>query len=145
MSKTTDVLKQIVSDSQIYFVKLHNLHWNIKGPQFFSVHNATEEYYDYFAEVFDDAAERVLQLGDLPPVTVKQFLAAAKIKEFDKTDFNLKEVLQSLLDDFNYFLGLFKELSKVAGDEGDSATAAFADDKIAWLEKSIWMLKAMDA
>ena len=140
MSKTTDKLNQLLADSIVLFAKIHNYHWNIKGNQFFGIHAKTEELYDYIATLYDDLAERNLQLGVKPIVTLKKALEVSKIAEEDKTEFDAKYVMEHILKDLEYLVKEFKELSENAGD--DAVTAAFADDKRTFLEKEIWLFKS---
>lgn len=143
--KNEEIVKQLnqnLADVQVLYVKLHNYHWNIRGPQFFEVHNATEGYYDYFAKQYDDIAERILQIGDKPITTMKGYLKISKIKEENKNKFSASEVIKSVTKDFNYLLKEFKKTSKIAEDKNDLTTQALTDENVAWLEKSIWMLKA---
>lgn len=142
MVELTKQLNQNLSDVQVLYVKLHNYHWNIKGQLFFGIHKQTEEYYEYFATVYDDIAERILQIGGKPLVTVKSYLETAKISEEGKTEFSASEVLISLLDDFNYLLKEFKKTSQLASGKNDMGTQMMADEKTAWLEKTIWMLNS---
>lgn len=142
MSKVVAELKQIQADSIVFFVKLHNLHWNVKGMDFHPTHAATEEIYDAFSDIFDDVAERVLQLGDKPYVTLADMIKASNIKEESKSDFTSKEVLNIVKKDYEYFLKSFKNISKIADEAGDKGTAAYMDDKVAALEKSLWMIGA---
>ena len=51
-----DILKQIQADSIVFYMKLHNLHWNVKGLLFKPIHESTEAIYDEFAEIFDAVA-----------------------------------------------------------------------------------------
>ena len=104
------ILKQLQADSLVFFTKTHNYHWNVKGKDFPQVHAATEEIYNQFAEIFDALAERIIQLGDTPYVTLKEVLDKAKIKEESKTSFKSKDVLESVLEDYKYFLKNFKKL-----------------------------------
>lgn len=115
------ILKQLQADSLVFYMKVHNYHWNVKGRDFPQVHSITEEIYTTFATIFDDLAERVIQLGDTPYVTIKDALEAAKIKEETKVSkeetkvgFESKEILKSVLKDYKYFLEKFKDLSKEA-------------------------------
>lgn len=142
MSKVVEILKQIQADSSVFYIKVHNFHWNIKGMDFHPLHNATQEIYEQFADIFDDVAERVLQIGCVPYVTLAEMLKVAQIKEESKTSFHSKEVVQAILGDFEYFLKKFNELSSEADKAGDKVSAAYADDKIGHLQKAIWMLKA---
>lgn len=143
--KTIELLKQLQADSIVFFMKTHNYHWNVKGVNFPQIHAATEQIYEQFATLFDDLAERILQLGGTPYVTLADALKASKIQEEGKTSFCANEVLEGVLKDYEYFEKAFKELSKLAGDECDGATVGYADEKIGALQKSIWMLKAQKA
>lgn len=90
------ILKQLQADSIVFFMKVHNFHWNVKGKDFPQVHAATEKIYEEFADVFDDVAERIIQLGETPYVTLESALKAAKIKEESKSDFKSKDVLEAI-------------------------------------------------
>lgn len=136
------ILKQLQADSLVFYVKMHNYHWNVKGKDFPQVHAATEEIYDTFAEIFDSLAERIIQLGETPCVTLKDALDKAKVKEESKTSFKSKEVLEAVLEDYKYFLKNFKKLSDVAAKNSDTTTQGYADSQVAHLEKAIWMLSA---
>lgn len=142
MADTIKQLKTLQADALTLFVKMHNYHWNIKGMQFFPIHEMTERIYNGMAELYDDCAERVLQLGGKPYVTMEEIAKATRVKEESKTDFDAKTVLDQILAESEALLKAFRKLSEKAGEENDPATAAFADDKIASLEKDIWMLKA---
>lgn len=143
MSKTIKQLKQLQSDAHALYIKLHNYHWNIEGMDFFPVHNQTEEIYTSMSTLYDDAAERVLQLGEKPYLTMGELAKATKIKEEKKDSFRSKEVVKSIICDYEYLLKLFSDISKTAGDAGDKTTEAFADDNVAKLEKDLWMLGNM--
>ncbi|MAX67484.1 MAG: DNA starvation/stationary phase protection protein [Bacteriovoracaceae bacterium] len=134
-------LKQLQADSQVFYFKLHNLHWNVKGMMFEPIHLKTEALYNEFAVIFDDIAERQLQLRSEPIVTMQEALKVSQIKEIEKSSFNASEVVQTLITDLDHFYTAFKQLSEAS--DNDSTTAAYADDKIAWLEKELWMLRSM--
>ncbi len=135
-------LNQNIADLHILYVKLHNYHWNVKGMQFFPIHNMTEEYYDYVAELYDTLAERVLQLEAKPLSTVKEYLETANIKEEPATDFSAEQVLAGIIADFEYLLSAYQELLSIAEEQRDVSTANIISDTIQWLEKALWMLKA---
>ncbi|NLO17532.1 MAG: DNA starvation/stationary phase protection protein [Arcobacter butzleri] len=143
MSKTVELLKQLQADAQVLFVKFHNYHWNVEGMDFFPVHNQTEEMYNSMATLFDDAAERVIQLGGTPYVTLAQVLGASKIKEEENNSFRSKYIVEAIVKDYEYLLDLFKQIDESADSKGDTTTSAFAQDNIANLEKTLWMLGAM--
>lgn len=142
MKKTINQLKKLQASSLVMFTKLHNYHWNIKGMHFHPIHEMTEKMYEQFSEVYDETAERVLQLGEKPYTLVKDLEEHSFIKEDKKTDFDAKYVLENILGDYKTLLKEFKKLSQKADEENDTTTVAFADDSVAHLEKDIWMIKA---
>ncbi len=143
MSKVVESLKQIQADAHALYVKIHSYHWNIKGMDFFPVHNHTEEIYNSMSALYDDAAERVLQLGGKPYLTVKELDSATKIETETKDSFNSKEVIVAIIKEYKYLLKEFKTLSDISSEDGDKTTEAFADEKVAKLEKDLWMMKNM--
>lgn len=143
MSKVTKQLKQIQADAHVLFIKIHNYHWNVKGMDFSPVHLKTEEIYNNMAVLYDDAAERTIQLGAKPHLTMGELAKATKIKEEKGDTFKSKEIVKHIIEDFEYLHKSFQDLSDAADDANDKATAAFADDNVAILEKELWMLGSM--
>lgn len=138
--KRIEILKQIQADSMVFFMKLHNFHWNVKGSDFMEVHKTTQEIYEIFAQIFDDVAERILQLNSKPLITLKEILKVTKIKENTKDTFKGSDIVKFIQEDYEYFLNIFKELSNECKE--DSTTQDYANSQIAHLEKALWMLKA---
>jgi starvation-inducible DNA-binding protein len=141
-NKLVELLNKNIANLQVLYVKLHNYHWNVKGMNFKPIHEMTEMYYNYFAEQYDEVAERIVQLGGKPFATLQDYLMHTSLKEEIKKTFEAKNVLNGVLSDFETLNKEFKEISKTAGEFGDVPTANLADDNVAWLEKQIWMIKA---
>ncbi len=137
-----ELLNKNLSNLQLLYVKLHNYHWNVKGKNFIQIHEKTEDYYKYFAEQYDEVAERIVQLGEKPFATLQDYSKNASLKEEVGNTFEVKYVLESLLKDFEKLNEDFKEISKVANEVVDMPTAGLADENVGWLEKEIWMIKA---
>lgn len=134
-------LKTIQANSFVMFNKLHNLHWNVKGVDFKPVHEMTETMYNEISVLFDDCAEKLLQKGIKPLITIEDIIKNAKIQETKKSDFNSAEVFKIILADFETFLNDFKDLSNMAEKSGDKAIISFADGMVEKFEKDIWMVK----
>ncbi|HDZ5086145.1 TPA: DNA starvation/stationary phase protection protein [Campylobacter jejuni] len=135
-------LLQMQADAHHLWVKFHNYHWNVKGLQFFSIHEYTEQAYEEMAELFDSCAERVLQLGDKAITCQKVLMENAKSPKVEKDCFTPLEVVELIKQDYEYLLAEFKKLNEVAEKENDTTTADFAQENIAKYEKSLWMLGA---
>lgn len=136
-------LKQIQADSHALYVKIHNYHWNVVGMDFFPVHNHTEGIYKNMSELYDASAERVLQLGGKPYLTLTELVENTKIEEESKDEFRSKEIVVAIIKEYNYLLQTFKNLSETSSSTNDKVTEAFADEYVAKLEKDLWMLGNM--
>ncbi len=133
-------LKQLQADSHSLWLKFHNYHWNVKGLQFYAVHSYTEDAYEKMAELFDDLAERILQLKDKAIICPEELYKTAKTPKVDQDCFSASEALEFVRKDYTYLLKEFKKLDELADKDGDTTTSAFAQEKIAELEKALWML-----
>lgn len=142
MSKVIEQLNQIQADVWVLNVKFHNYHWNVKGKQFFSIHDYTEKEYEHLFEIFDEVAERAIQLGGKALVCPKVLLEQAKVSKAQKDSFTCEEVVKAVRADLEYLLAEFVKLAEIADEEDDRTTTALAEDNIARYEKSIWMLNA---
>ncbi|TQR58177.1 Dps family protein [Campylobacter troglodytis] len=141
MSKLTDKLIQLQADTHKLWLRFHNYHWNVKGLQFFAIHSYTQTAYEDIAKLFDDLAERALQLKTKALVCHKDLIEAAKLPKLDGKDcFTAVEVLENLKKDYGYLLTEFKKLDDLATKDADTTTSALAQEQIAKLEKSLWML-----
>ncbi|CAM3759666.1 Dps family protein [Parendozoicomonas haliclonae] len=140
MSNTIEKLNVVLANANVLFTKLHNYHWHVKGPAFFQLHLKTEEYYTRFATMYDDVAERILQLEGKPLVTLKDILAKATILEEEKTEFSVEYILKSIMADFKEMQMQFQAIS--ADEATDDITRAYTDEQIGLIEKDLWMLKS---
>jgi starvation-inducible DNA-binding protein len=135
-------LNTMLADIHVLVAKLHNYHWNVSGMQFYSIHNVTEGYYDYFFGQFDDVAERILQLGEKPLATVKAYLEATTLTEDEGSSFEPSYVLKKISEDFTTLLEQTKATNSLAEEAGDTATLDLLGGLIAWLEKELWLIRS---
>jgi len=140
-NKVIEQLKNIQADANALFVKIHNYHWNIKGIQFPGIHAYTEVLYDKLATIYDDTAERILQLEGKPILTLEEIAKTTRIKTEKGDSFDAKYVLDNIYKDFSFLLDSFKELSAAADEANDKASAAYADEQTAEFEKELWKLR----
>lgn len=58
--KLYEKMNLYLANQEVAYIKLHNLHWYVKGRSFFTLHAKLEELYDQTAEIIDAVAERLL-------------------------------------------------------------------------------------
>ncbi|MGG2024866.1 Dps family protein [Gottfriedia sp. S16(2024)] len=142
ISKTTvDVLNKQIADWNILFVKLHNYHWYVKGPNFFTLHTKFEEFYNEASLHIDELAERVLIIGGKPLATMREYLDTSSLKEANK-NITSDEMVQDITKDYNYLIEELKDGMDIAESENDSVTHDLLLAIREQLAKHVWMLTA---
>lgn len=138
-----DKLNQYLSNLAVMNIKLHNLHWNVKGMEFMAIHNYTESLYNDFFEKYDDVAERIKIEGRQPIATMKTYLELATVEESDQTSFTPSEVVEILIKDLSQFRDEAVAIRNLADSEGDFTTVAMFEDHIEGFDKQLWFLSSM--
>ena len=139
--KLADELAHFFADTYTLYLKTQNFHWNVKGPNFYSLHKMFEEQYVDLANAVDEIAERIRALGANTPASYTKFSQLTSIKE-ENGEINADEMLQRLLKDHQtlsqHALGLIPRAQKVH-DEG---TADLLIQRAKIHDKTAWMLKS---
>ena len=58
-------LSRLLADSYTLYLKTHNYHWNVTGPQFNTLHQMFEDQYTELASAVDEIAVATLRLLDV--------------------------------------------------------------------------------
>jgi len=140
-SATIRELGLLVADYQVLYQKLRNYHWNVKGPQFFELHNQFMTMYEEAATRVDDFAERILALGDRPPSTLKEQLGLARLKEDPEVP-AADKMVQNVAADLTTLTAALRKGAKVAADANDERSFNLLTETADAQEKTTWMLRA---
>ncbi len=121
-------------------VKLHNLHWNVYGFSFKSVHEYLEDLYDDFFAKFDDVAEYQKQVGVYPKASVKAYLELSDIEELKDEDICEVDAVKVALDLIKHMKDLALEIIEEADD---FVLTNMLEDHVTDYNKSIWFMESM--
>lgn len=135
------VLNKQVANWTVLYTKLHNFHWNVKGPHFFTLHQKFEELYNEASANLDTLAERVLGIGRKPVATLSACLQTASIAEAAGNE-TAEQMVTSVVQDFTLLVDELKDAMSAAEEADDEATSDMLLAISSSLQKHIWMLKA---
>ena len=141
MSNLQKELNQLVASWSVLYTKLHNFHWYVKGPSFFTLHIKFEELYNEAALNLDNIAERLLALGGQPVATLKEHLEISEIKEAEGHE-TAEQMVEILIQDFDIVKKNLRSGMIEAANENDDMTQDLLNAINQSLEKHVWMLKA---
>jgi len=134
-------LNILLADYEIFYQNLRGLHWNIKGKEFFELHDKFEELYkDAFVKI-DEIAERILTLEGEPLHTYTDYLKLTEIKEEKNVSDGIKGV-KAVVDNFRTLVQKERHILAVAANTNDEGTVSLMSDYITETEKTLWMLNS---
>lgn len=134
-------LNDLVATWSVMYTKLHNYHWYVNGPSFFTLHTKFEELYNEVTLNLDEIAERILTKGGKPVATLKEHLDLSLIEEASGKEAT-EEMVSKLIEDFHTIMKALKKAMETASEEGDDRTEDLLNAQFQSLEKHTWMLNA---
>ena len=136
-------LNTYLANLAVINIKIHNLHWNIVGSQFVSVHEYLESEYDKAGERLDEVAELIRMSGEFPVANLKEYLEISTIKEIETSkEVSIKEALEIVLSDIKLQKELALEIRKEADEADNFPVANVMEDHIEDYNKQIWFVKS---
>ena len=137
-------LASLLADSYTLYLKTHNYHWNVTGPQFNTLHQMFEEQYTELAIAVDDIAERIRTLGEWAPGSYSAFAELTSIDEEQGVP-SAEEMVKSLVKGQEAVVRTARSVIKAAGAANDEPTADLLTQRMQIHEKNAWMLRSMVA
>ena len=135
--KIADGLSRLLADTYAVYLKTHGYHWNVRGPNFASLHTLFMTQYTEMWTAIDLVAERIRALGEVAPQGYGTFGKLSGIKDGDPAR-NAEAMLQELLADHATLIAT----AKAAREGTDDVTAAVIDARVDAHQKHAWMIRA---
>lgn len=137
----TGLLNQQLADLLDLHSQLKNAHWNVRGPQFFSLHQLFDEAAGIVASPLDDLAERVTALGGRAEGAVSQAARASRLSDCGPTAQGL-DLVRDLADRVALCANAARADIERTAALGDPGTADLLTQLSRSLDKVLWFLEA---
>ncbi len=135
-------LSKLLADTYTLYLKTHNFHWNVTGPQFNSLHLMFEVQYNELWLAVDLIAERIRALGEPAPGSYSAFAKLASITEDSATPPPAEEMLAILAADQLAVVRTARAIFPLADAAHDEPTADLLTQRMQIHEKTAWMLRS---
>jgi len=141
MSKLTDALKVVLADTFAFYLKIHNYHWNVTGPDFYEYHIFFEKLYTEVFEAVDSVAEHIRSLDEYAPGSLSRFSELTTIADAKTVPEGLNMAKQ-LLNDNAKVIESLKNAYLIAEEMQEIGVSNFLQDRTDIHKKHAWMLRA---
>jgi starvation-inducible DNA-binding protein len=124
-----------------FYLKAHNFHWNITGPDFLEYHDLFGKIYEEVYGAIDDFAEKIRSLGTFVPASLQRFSMLSQVD--DETEIlDQNSMLMELAQDNEKMIKLFKMVYDASEQYGEHGFSNFLAERMDAHRKHGWMLKA---
>jgi len=143
MEQLIQQLKVILGTNFALYLKSHNYHWNIEGPNFPQYHDFLNTFYtEVFAQI-DPIAEHIRYLDSYAPGSMERFLELADIEEAVDVIPTAMEMMTQLKSDNDRFIVHLRAGIAAAEQANEPAVGNFLQELLGAHQKKAWMLRSI--
>ena len=137
----SDILPTLLATTYTLLLKTQNVHWNICGCGFFTIHKLTEDHYNDLFEAIDEIAERIRKIGGIAPATYSEYQKLSAISDELKAKSGC-EMVGELCEDHKKIVEGLKHAIESMSDSRDFGTVDLLTARLSYHEKIVWMLSS---
>ena len=136
------LLNQQLADTFDLYSQTKQAHWNVKGAQFFQLHELFDKLAADVLVYVDDIAERITTLGGTALGTSKMAAKTSRLEDYPASVVGGKESLETLIDRYATLAASTREAIDTSDNLGDADTADLFTGLSRAVDKSLWFLEA---
>jgi starvation-inducible DNA-binding protein len=141
-TKVIDLLNARLADTSDLYSQAKQAHWNVKGSDFFQLHELFDELAEALIPHIDDIAERVTTLGGEALGTVRMAAGSSSLTDFPRDSYDSMDAVDALAD---RYATLAREL-RTGIDETEKLGEMDSNDLLIevsrTVDKHLWFLEA---
>lgn len=141
MDELVQQMKVVLATTFAFYLKAHNFHWNVEGPNFPQYHDLFKGVYEDAWGAVDEIAEHIRTLDAYAPGSMSRFSALSVVDE----QLNIPEarkMVAELEQDNKIIIGALTKAQMLAEKNGKLGLADYLQGRTDVHEKQGWMLRA---
>lgn len=136
------LLNQQLADTFDLYSQTKQAHWNVKGAQFFQLHELFDKLAAELAGYTDMIAERATALGGLARGTVRMSAATSRLDESELKVTDSLPTVEALAERYAALASSSRQAIDSAEAQSDADTADLFTEVSRGLDKALWFLEA---
>lgn len=142
MEDLVEQTKVVQANTFALYLKTHNYHFNVEGPDFYPLHKFFEDLYNELWEAFDSVGEHIRALGAYAPASFNRFSELTEVEDELKIPAS-GEMVRRLLEDNERVIGSLYRAYELAEAHQEMGISNFFQDRIDIHKKHSWMLRSI--
>jgi starvation-inducible DNA-binding protein len=140
--KMISLLNQQLADTFDLYSQTKQAHWNVKGAQFFQLHEQFDKLAEELLGYVDLIAERATALGGLALGTVRMSAANSQLPECELDLTDSLPTVESVAERYAGLAASTRQATESAEGQGDADTADLFTEISRGVDKALWFLEA---
>lgn len=136
-----ELLNSCLADIADLQTHAKHAHWNVKGPQFLSLHDLLQ-IASRLAQHADNVAEGITALGGVAHGTARQVAASSNLPQYDLDAVTGEKHVRAVAKRLALVGGRLRASVAVAHQLGDDATGDLLTEIVRQTDKDLWFLEA---
>ena len=136
------ILNQTLAATLDLKTQTKQAHWNVKGTDFYQLHQLFDELAGELEEYIDLVAERITALGGYALGTVRSAASDSILPEYPFDILDGKDHVTALADRFAPYAKHIREAIAKTDELGDADTADLYTEISRTIDKRLWFLEA---
>lgn len=137
-----DDLKVLQATSFSYYVKAHQFHWCVEGPDFPQYHKFLGKLYEDIYETIDVIAEYIRSLDSYTPGSLTRYMELTQIQDQIKIP-RAELMFEELMQDTDILLQCIMTTFMSATQENQQGIANFLSERQSVMQKHQWMMRSI--
>jgi starvation-inducible DNA-binding protein len=142
MEQLIQQLKVILGTNFALYLKSHNYHWNVEGPDFAQYHKFLGKLYEQIFGNTDLIAEKIRMLGSYAPGSMERFIELSDIEEATSVP-DAMTMLRTLSSDNERFIFHLRAGIAAADQTNEPAISNFLQEILDQHQKHAWMIRSI--
>ncbi len=138
----TELMKKVLADTFAMYLKAHNYHWNVEGPNFPQYHSFFGDLYTELHGAIDPIAEQIRALDAYAPGSFTRFKDLTDIEDELSVPGGIA-MAANLLRDNAIVMDTLNMTFKISNEAGKDGLADFLAGRIDTHSKHAWMLRSI--
>lgn len=140
--KLIEMLNRQLAGAMDLYSQTKQAHWNVKGINFYQIHELFDDLAESIFKYIDTIAERATTLGGYAMGTTRMAAAASNLPEYPRDAIDGTQHLEAMIERWSRYAADTRKCIETATSLDDQSTADLFIDLSRTVDKGLWFLEA---
>ena len=142
MDSLIEAMKKYLATNFSFYLKIHQFHWNVEGPNFPQYHKFLQKLYEEVWEASDAIAEHIRAINGYAPGSYKDYKELTMIDDQTDLKIDAAQMFNILYGDNGTVMEAIKIAYKAAEFNNEIGLSNFLQDRMDIHKKHGWMIRS---